>query len=322
MNNNDKKKRDIVSIFFITAILICVCALLFSVVSFVYNSYKLSNDIFDINMTIKCDLSSIINTLAEKETNPEELLNQIDLTNEKVSATINQLQKLQEIEYAAISHNILTFLYTFLSSVLIGIGTYYVNQCVKYTKAIKSSQNQISKNQKDVSKMKKIIEKQNAKTKELKEVLDKENKKTKELKAIIGTQEHNTLELIKSIEQQNIKTINLSFYNYYQGMVSLVDCISNILSDETDIAKKQRALCNYLPRLNLAIQSCYDFSNSINKNEIETLKEFNGKRIIFDLNIIIERIEALPTDISSLITNASKAMILNKILSIKNFYHM
>lgn len=318
---NKKSKRDIVSVFFIIAIFVCVATLVFSAVGFVYNSYKLSNDISDINLTIKADLNSIINSLTEKESNTQEILNQIDLTNEKVNSTITQLQKLQEIEYAAVSHNILTFLYTFLSSILIGVGTYYVNQCVKYTKAIKSSQKQISKNQKEVSKLRKIIDKQNEKTKELKEVLSKENNKTKEIKCIIETQQNNTIGLVKKINEQNIKTIDLSFCNYYQSIVSLIDCISNVLSDETDIPKKQRVLlCDYLPRLNSAIQACYDFSNSINESEMKELKGINGKRIIFDLNVITKRIEAFPTDSYSLITPISKGIILNKIMSIKNMY--
>lgn len=319
--SNNKPKKDIVSVFFIIAIFLCVATLVFSAVGFVYNSYKLSNDVTKTNLTIKSDLNEIINFIAEKESNTQELLNQIDLTNEKINSTITQLQKLQEIEYAAVSHNILTFLYTFLSSILIGVGTYYVNQCVKYTKAIKSSQKQISKNQKEVSKLRKIIDNQNEKTKELKEVLSKENNKTKEIKGIIETQQNNTIGLVKKINEQNIKTIDLSFCNYYQSIVSLIDCISNVLTDETDIPKKQRVLlCDYLPRLNSAIQACYDFSNSINESEMKELKGINGKRIIFDLNVITKRIEAFPTDSYSLITPISKGIILHKIMLIKNMY--
>lgn len=275
--NSHQTKNKTVNFFFILAIVICTIAIIASLIGFLYTYCKLTSEINDINVIITKDFNAIINELS-KNNNSSELLKDIDLTNDKISSTINQLQKLHEIEISAVSHNILTFLYTFLSSVLIGIGTYYVNQCVKYTTDIKESHEQISKNEEAV------------------------------------------IELKNTIQAQNVKTLDLSFYNYYQPLISLIDNISDTLNSTMPTNKKRQILCKYIPRLNANIQTLYTFSNNINDEDLQELKKENGKKISFDLNIAKERIDSFPTNISYLITTISKKMLTDKLESLKHLF--
>ena len=148
--NKNKQKFNIVNLFFTIAIVICILAIIFSVISFTLSYCHLSNEISNINETITSDFNDILKILSENEENTMDVLEQIDLTNAQISGTISQLERLQEIEYEAVSHNVLTFLYSFLCSVLVGIGTYYVNQCIKYTTDIKKAEDQISQNKNEV----------------------------------------------------------------------------------------------------------------------------------------------------------------------------
>ena len=293
----NNQKFNIVNLFFTIAIIICILATIFSVISFTLSYCQLSNEIANINETITSDFNDILKMLSKNEDNTMELLEQIDLTNTQISGTISQLERLQEIEYEAVSHNILTFLYSFLCSVLVGIGTYYVNQCIKYTTDIKKAEDQISQNKNEVETLGNTI-------KEVDEQI---------------SQNKNEVEILReTIKSQNIQTLELSFFHQLQLVTALLDNIKNVTNAKN--TNDSAMLFNYIPRLNTEIQSLNRFVVSMKPIDKEDMKVLVGRKLLFALNTIITQIESLPTDYSKLITVKSKENLLIKIQQTKEVF--
>ena len=293
----NNQKFNIVNLFFTIAIIICILATIFSVISFTLSYCQLSNEIANINETITSDFNDILKMLSKNEDNTMELLEQIDLTNTQISGTISQLERLQEIEYEAVSHNVLTFLYSFLCSVLVGIGTYYVNQCIKYTTDIKKAEDQISQNKNEVETLGNTI-------KEVDEQI---------------SQNKNEVEILReTIKSQNIQTLELSFFHQLQLVTALLDNIKNVTNAKN--TNDSAMLFNYIPRLNTEIQSLNRFVVSMKPIDKEDMKVLVGRKLLFALNTIITQIESLPTDYSKLITVKSKENLLIKIQQTKEVF--
>lgn len=155
MSSKGKPSGIVVNGIFIIVLIICVFSLLLSFMCFSINLTSTSKSIKNISDEIISSLSNdnsyVFNNIENKEekNNDENLdLNssqRLDIQNE-----INYLERLKEIESTSVSVNLLTFLYTFLSSVLIGVGTYFMKKNVENTNTIKESKDCIEKNKKEI----------------------------------------------------------------------------------------------------------------------------------------------------------------------------
>lgn len=130
MNNKEKCSGIIVNTIFIIVLIICVFSLLLSFMCFSINLTSTAKSIKNVSDEIISSISEDNSENKEEKNNDENLdfnsSQRLDIQNE-----IDYLERLKEIESTSVSVNLLTFLYTFLSSVLIGIGTYFMKKMLK-----------------------------------------------------------------------------------------------------------------------------------------------------------------------------------------------
>lgn len=160
MSHKEKHSGIIVNGIFIIVLIICVFSLLLSFMCFSINLTSTAKSIKNLSDEI---ISSISNDNSDNIENEEEKnedrnldfnsSQRLDIQNE-----IDYLERLKEIESTSVSVNLLTFLYTFLSSVLIGIGTYFMKKNVENTNIIKESKDCIEKNKTEIQNCSEEIE--------------------------------------------------------------------------------------------------------------------------------------------------------------------
>lgn len=157
MNNKEKCSGIIVNTIFIIVLIICVFSLLLSFMCFSINLTSTAKSIKNVSDEIISSISEDNSENKEEKNNDENLdfnsSQRLDIQNE-----IDYLERLKEIESTSVSVNLLTFLYTFLSSVLIGIGTYFMKKNVENTNIIKESKDCINKNKTEIQNCSKEIE--------------------------------------------------------------------------------------------------------------------------------------------------------------------
>lgn len=157
MSNKKKNSGIIVNTIFIIVLIICVFSLFLSFMCFSINLTSTAKSIKNVSNEI-ISLISNDNSENEKEKNNDENLASNSSQRLDVQNEIEYLERLKEIESTSVSVNLLTFLYTFLSSVLIGVGTYFMKKNVENTNIIKESKDCIEKNKTEIQNCSKEIE--------------------------------------------------------------------------------------------------------------------------------------------------------------------
>lgn len=258
--NVSLKKTWLEKIIFGITLLFCVFSFLLAFMCFTINLTSTSTAIKRLSNEITSHLSidfalgsneQEITTSENKEITPENTQSELSenkLDFASIKEALSYLERLKEIESTSVSTNLLTFLYTFLSSVLIGLGTFFMKKNVDNTKLICDSKELIEENKNKIDKDSERIN--------TNEIQIKENeKRIAKSKTTLDKIEVNVIYAEQYLCLQQIST---SAYN-----------ISTILAFSKDIAtmpndmEKKRAylqlLGKCLPRFNESIRDLYNY---------------------------------------------------------------
>lgn len=267
MSHKEKHSGIIVNGIFIIVLIICVFSLLLSFMCFSINLTSTAKSIKNLSDEI---ISSISNDNSdnienEEEKNEDENLDfnssqRLDIQNE-----IDYLERLKEIESTSVSVNLLTFLYTFLSSVLIGIGTYFMKKNVENTNIIKESKDCIEKNKTEIQNCSEEIETCN------KQILDINN--SIDLSSIC-----------LHLQKISMTASNISFAVNFDSKMSSGDWGS---FDKT-VYNKLIYIC--LPQLNEAMKDMLDSCKNLQINTSPLYKKQldNIRKELGDISIMIK----------------------------------
>lgn len=274
MSNKEKHSGIIVNAIFIIVLIICVFSLLLSFMCFSINLTSTAKSIKHVTDEIISSISDddSNNTGNEEGKNNDENLDfnssqRLDVQNE-----IDYLERLKEIESTSVSVNLLTFLYTFLSSVLIGVGTYFMKKNVENTNTIKESKDCIEKNKTEIKNCSNII---------------KENKKEIEIcsKQILDI--NNSIDLSSiclHLQKISMTASNISFAVNFDSKMSS----GGLETFDKAIYSKLIYIC--LPQLNEAMKDMLDCCKNlkINTNPLYKKQLDNIRKELGDISIMIK----------------------------------
>lgn len=155
-------KDKIVNIIFCIVLIICAISLLLSFMVFAINLTSTSEAIKNTSNSIIHLLSNYTtsdnsNSLIISEGIGRDENDTDEQENLYLQNSIDYLERLKEIESSSVSVNLLTFLYTFLSSVLLGVGTFYMKKNVENTNLIQKSRELIEKNNSEIIEINKLV---------------------------------------------------------------------------------------------------------------------------------------------------------------------
>ncbi len=264
MNNKEKCSGIIVNTIFIIVLIICVFSLLLSFMCFSINLTSTAKSIKNVSDEIISSISEDNSENKEEKNNDENLdfnsSQRLDIQNE-----IDYLERLKEIESTSVSVNLLTFLYTFLSSVLIGIGTYFMKKNVENTNIIKESKDCINKNKTEIKNCSKEIEICN------KQILDINN--SIDLSSIC-----------LHLQKISMTASNISFAVSFDRKMSLGD----LNTINKGLYNKLIYIC--LPQLNEAMKDMLDSCKNlqINTNPLYKKQLDNIRKELGDISIMIK----------------------------------
>ena len=108
---NNKGFNRAINVLFFIAIVICIVGLVYALVVFVNNSASIRLSFGDLIASFKAAWTTTDG-----------------MTKTDIDQMMSYASRLQELQANAVSTNILTFIYTFLSGVLIGIATYFTKK--------------------------------------------------------------------------------------------------------------------------------------------------------------------------------------------------
>ena len=140
-------KEDIIttllSVFLCAAIAVCVVSLCYSVIIFSYSQRQFSKEYSAVILAIEADIASpsapnveesttalAEQSLPEPQTNPS-INNEQSKTENTLDSKIAYLKELQALQKSSSSNDVIIFLYSFLSSVLVGTGVTLVEKAKK-----------------------------------------------------------------------------------------------------------------------------------------------------------------------------------------------
>lgn len=295
--------NGIVNIFFFIAVIICCIVMIYSLYIFIKSCNDSKERINELaNSYVE---QQVVQTSAENITDAENITedptenitNYADVISNNNERFIEYTMKLQELEAKTSSTNILTFIYTFLSGVLIGVATYF-------TKKNSDSVHQIKEN-------KNLIESLNNQF-----LYDRFCTRAQRL---YSTMQIFSISLDKVVTDKNESTPKNGTTNK-KGATT-----KNGTANKKGVTQKNEATDNNqnafinknLPRLNVLINEFKTFAEE-NKNSVSVFSDSDKNSIITDLNEIGDLIKTIcvPDD-NSLINDNTLAEWENQLDKIK-----
>lgn len=353
MNNNERGKKGIilseikswiVDAFFLIALIICILGLVYSVIVF-SGSIKSNSDSF---ATMKQTLSqgfsemasNLSNQASQNNQDKDEILSKLSTIRTEFDLTIESLEKIQEFESTSNSKDLLTFLYTFTSGILIGIAAYFMKQGLKSVNQIKQSkveidqsfdkinkqidesQNSINRIIGEINNTKEQADRQNKSINSVKEgLIKKVNHEISAVSETINTtkeqadKQNEEITLIKnSIIESKRETISTAkYYNYYQIVLILVTSITTLLQPE-EFSNRRTELESNLPKLNSSLRECRDFMLEVKFNNLgRVIKSNFDWDLKQDWMVVQYQVQLWSTDITKLVTNGTKERLKKQI---------
>ncbi len=276
MSSKGKTLSIVVNGIFIIVLIICVFCLLLSFMCFSINLTSTSKSIKNVSdeiiSSISNDNSYVFNNIENEKGNNNENSDFNSFQKLDIQSEINYLERLKEIESTSVSVNLLTFLYTFLSSVLIGIGTYFMKKNVENTNIIKESKDYIEKNKKEIQNCSNEIE-------EIKKAVDFCSKQILDI--------NNSIDLSSiclHLQKISMNASNISF------AVNFDSKMSSVVSETFDKGIYNKLIYICLPQLNEAMNDMLACCKNlqINTTALYKIQLDNIRKELGDISIMIK----------------------------------
>lgn len=243
---------------------------------------RLSNEItsyLSIDVTLSSGEQETISSESEEKipenTQTELSDNKSDLVS--IKEALAYLERLKEIESTSVSTNLLTFLYTFLSSVLIGLGTFFMKKNVDNTRLICDSKELIEENKKRIDEDSERINNNEVQIKDNEERIAKS-------KATLDKVEVNVIYAEQYLCLQQIST---SAYNISTILAFSKD-LATIPDDKSQKKVYLKLLVKCLPSFNESIRNLSNYF----KNKTNEFDEKQRQKIKQELSEIISIIRS------------------------------
>lgn len=263
IKKSTKVSNHIVNIIFSIVLVFCIVSLSLSFMCFAINITSTSNALKNTTDQI---INYVSNSPTDKPNSSDDTINNYNQQTIKDTENIvNYLERLKEIESTSVSTNLLSFLYTFLSSVLIGIGTYYMKKNVENTKIIEDSKEQI----------------------------EKSKEKILEINENISSINDNIINSKLMLYMQNIQilTNNISFICEFDSNPLKVH------KDENELYSYKNLIYIYLPKLNENIREMLLYCDGIKSKSNNSKELVNLKHVQKELSNISDYIKSWECDL-------------------------